>query len=427
MQVYKFGGASIASPERMRRLLPVIGSADRPLVLVVSAYGKTTNALEAVFRDLADGKKEAAQEKIMALEAAHNEYASAVLSEQGYQALKERLNEYYTELHWALDDISGKTKDYIYDQIVCMGELLSTAIFSAFLQERHIENAWMDARDLIRTNADYRDAKVDEAATLRQVRQKLLPQLMKSGIVITQGFIGSNDNNASTTLGREGSDYSAALFAAMLQAASLSIWKDVEGLLNADPRQFPDTQKIDVITFHEVIEMAYYGAQVIHPKTIKPLQNADIPLFVKCFLKPELPGTVIRNLTGHIPYPPLIVLKKDQVLLQITSRDFSFITEDNLSKLYTIFYGFQVPINLIQNAAISLVVCVNAAEDRIRPLIEALETNYQVLRNEHLQLLTIRHYSPERVAELTAGKTIILEQRTRHTIQVVFAAEPGMA
>jgi aspartate kinase len=307
-----------------------------------------------------------------------------------------------------------------------MGELLSTVIFSAFLKEQDIANTWMDARDLIRTNADYRDAKVDEASTLKQVWQRLVPEVMKSGIVITQGFIGSNDNNASTTLGREGSDYSAALFAAMLPADSLSIWKDVEGLLNADPKQFSTTKKIEIISFHEVIEMAYYGAQVIHPKTIKPLQNANIPLFVKCFLKPELPGTVISNVAGHIPYPPLIVLKEDQVLLQITSRDFSFITEDNLSRIYTIFYDSQVHINLIQNAAISLVVCVDGREDRVRPLIEALEKDYQVLRNEHLQLLTVRHYSPEIVADLTAGKSVILEQKTRHTIQLVFAAASGI-
>jgi aspartate kinase len=426
MQVYKFGGASIANPERMRQLMPVIVSAEKPLVLVVSAYGKTTNALEAVVWDLLAGKKKAAMEKILVLEKAHSDYASTLLSEKGYQALKERLNEYYTELQWALDDVSGKTKDYIYDQIVCMGELLSTVIFSAFLKEQDIANTWMDARDLIRTNADYRDAKVDEASTLKQVWQRLVPEVMKSGIVITQGFIGSNDNNASTTLGREGSDYSAALFAAMLPADSLSIWKDVEGLLNADPKQFSTTKKIEIISFHEVIEMAYYGAQVIHPKTIKPLQNANIPLFVKCFLKPELPGTVISNVAGHIPYPPLIVLKEDQVLLQITSRDFSFITEDNLSRIYTIFYDSQVHINLIQNAAISLVVCVDGREDRVRPLIEALEKDYQVLRNEHLQLLTVRHYSPEIVADLTAGKSVILEQKTRHTIQLVFAAASGI-
>lgn len=420
MQVYKFGGASIATPERMRRLLPIIEEVQKPLVLVVSAYGKTTNALESVVWDLAGGRKKEAFEKIITLEKAHNDYAASLLSEKGFQTLQEKLNEYYTELHWALDDISGKTKDYIYDQIVCMGELLSTAIFSAFLKEQHIENTWMDARDLIRTNADYRDGKVDEAITRDQIRKKMLPQLNKSGIVITQGFIGSNDNNASTTLGREGSDYSAALFTAMLPASSLSIWKDVEGLLNADPRQFAHTEKIEVITFHEVIEMAYYGAQVIHPKTIKPLQNADIPLFVKCFLKPDLRGTVIKNTEAHIPYPPLIVLKENQVLLQITSRDFSFITEDNLSRLYTIFFKFQVKINLIQNAAISLVVCVNGLEDKIRPLIESLERDYLVLRNEDLQLLTIRHYTPALLEELTTGKRILLEQKTRHTIQFVF-------
>lgn len=419
MQVYKFGGASIATPERMKALLPIVSYGGSPLVLVVSAYGKMTNSLEAVVKDAIEGRREAALEKIGVIEQAHNDYAKALLSESGFSELQQRLNEYYTELHWAIDDAGIQQPDYVYDQIVCIGEILSTSIFSALLTEQGYTNQWLDARSLIRTDAHHRDASVDIAFSTRQVQQTVAPALEKHGIVITQGFIGSTDDNASTTLGREGSDYTAALLAAMLGAQSVSIWKDVEGLLNADPKLFPNTVRIEEITYHEVIEMAYYGAQVIHPKTIKPLQNANIPLHVKCFLDSGLKGTIICDTTDAFIYPPLIVLKKNQTLLQVTSRDFSFITEENLRNIYDIFHGQRVKINLIQNAAISLVVCVDNREDKIRLLTEALEKDYKVLRNEDVQLLTIRHYTPSIIEELTKGRVVLLEQKTRQTVQAV--------
>ncbi|WP_118950805.1 aspartate kinase [Taibaiella helva] len=419
MQVYKFGGASIANPERMQALLPIIAYGGTPLVVVVSAYGKTTNALEAIVKEALEDRREAALEKLATLEAAHNDYAKALLSAPGYEAMMHRLNEYYTEMHWAIDDAGVQHPDYVYDQIVCIGEILSTTIFSAYLKEQGYTNQWIDARDLIRTDDTYRDPVVDFEFTRNQVQKNVVPALEKSGIVITQGFIGSTADNNSTTLGREGSDYTAALLAAMLPAQSVSIWKDVEGLLNADPKLFPNTVKIEEITYHEVIEMAYYGAQVIHPKTIKPLQNANIPLYVKCFLDTRLKGTVIQNTTDTFVYPPLIVLKKDQILLQVTSRDFSFITEENLRNLYDIFHAQHVKINLIQNAAISLVVCVDNREDKIRSLVEALEKDYKVLKNDDVQLLTIRHYTPSILEELTKGRVLLLEQKTRNTVQVV--------
>ncbi|WP_118972118.1 aspartate kinase [Taibaiella koreensis] len=419
MQVYKFGGASIATPERMQALLPIIAYGGKPLVVVVSAYGKTTNALEAVVKEALEGRREAALEKLAALETAHNDYAKALLSPAGYDAMKQRLNEYYTEMHWAIDDAGIQHHDYVYDQIVCIGEILSTSIFSAYLNEQGYTNRWIDARDLIRTDDTYRDPLVDLDFSRNQIQKHVLPALKETGIVITQGFIGSTADNNSTTLGREGSDYTAALLAAMLPAQSVSIWKDVEGLLNADPKLFPNTVRIEEITYHEVIEMAYYGAQVIHPKTIKPLQNANIPLYVKCFLDTKLKGTVIQNTTDAFVYPPLIVLKKDQILLQVTSRDFSFITEENLRNLYDIFHAQHVKINLIQNAAISLVVCVDNREDKIRLLVEALEKDYKVLKNDDVQLLTIRHYTPSILEELTKGRVLLLEQKTRNTVQVV--------
>ncbi len=419
MQVYKFGGASIATPDRMRALLPIIQYGATPLIVVVSAFGKTTNALEDIVSSATAGHREEALKKADQLENAHNEYASALLSEKGYKELEEKLKSFYTEIHWAIDDAETQSGDYIYDQIVCIGELLSTSIFSAFLNEQGYSNQWIDTRDLIRTDNNYRDPEVDFEFSKEQVQKKLLPAIDQHKMVITQGFIGSTADNHSTTLGREGSDYTAALLAAMVPAKSVSIWKDVEGLLNADPKLFPNTVKIEEITYHEVIEMAYYGAQVIHPKTIKPLQNANIPLYVKCFLDTNLKGTAILNATDTFVYPPLIVLKKNQILLQITSRDFSFITEENLRNLYDIFHGQHVKINLIQNAAISLVVCVDNREDKIKSLVDELEKDYKVLRNEDVQLLTIRHYTPSIMEELTKGRMILLEQKTRNTVQVV--------
>jgi len=418
-QVYKFGGASIATPERMRALLPIIRSAESPLVVVVSAYGKTTNALEEIVWAVVKGDREAANAQAQKIEQAHWDYAREVLSEEAFTLCEPSLNNFFTELHWAMDDIEGRSADFIYDQIVGVGELLSTTIFAAFLKDNGLEALWQDARDLIRTDDCYRDARIDELITGQQIKEKISPFVNAGNIVVTQGFIGSTDYNATTTLGREGSDYSGALLAAMLPATSLSIWKDVEGLMNADPRQFKEVQKIPEITFHEVIEMAFYGAQVIHPKTIKPLHNAGIPLKVKCFLKPEIPGTLIHQTEAEISYPPLIVLKEEQTLLQITSRDFSFINEGNLSRLYQIFNSHQLKTNMIQNAAISVVVVVNNIPNRILPLIEALEKDYKVLRNDHQQLLTVRHYNADLLDQLTKDKNIILTQKTRQTVQMV--------
>lgn len=420
MEIYKFGGASIANPERMIALLDIITQAKPPLVIVVSAYGKTTNALEKVVDLACKGNKELAIEQLEVIENNHNQFAEQVTSGENLKQLKAKLEEHYTELNWAIDDAGLKPDEYTYDQIVCVGEILSSTIFGFFLKENNIQHKWLDVRDIIRTDNNFRNANVDEEFTQKKVDEIVIPELEKNGIILTQGFVGATSDNASTTLGREGSDYSAALFAAMLHAERVTIWKDVEGFLNADPKQFSPTHKIEKITFREVIEMAYYGAQIIHSKTIKPLQNANIPLFVKCFLDASLEGTIINNNEENINYPPLIVLKENQVLLQITSRDFSFITEDNISLIYQIFHHQKVKINLIQNAAISLVVCVDYDENKLLPLIEQLEINYQVLRNENMNLLTIRHYNEHIAKDIIKGKQIILEQKTRTTYQIVY-------
>ncbi len=419
MQVYKFGGASIAAPGKMEALLPIITQAAAPLVVVVSAIGKTTNALEVVVNTACKGDKDEARKLAKDIEQQHLDYAKEVLDEVFYKNAATALDVFFTELLWAIDDADTSRYDYSYDQIVSMGEIFSTRIFSFYLQQQGYKNEWVDVRDVIRTDDTYRDAKVDLEYSRVQA-QKVIGGYLQAGVsVITQGFIGATVDNATVTLGREGSDYSAALLASMLGAEAVTIWKDVEGLQNADPKIFKDTVKIEAITYHEVIEMAYYGAQVIHPKTIKPLQNNNIPLYVKCFLDRNQKGTVIQNEVSSIFYPPLIILKKDQILVQVTTRDFSFITEDNLSNLYRIFHDMKIKINLIQNAAISFVACIDNKEDKVQELIETLGSDYKVFTNENVSLLTIRHFTPEILFDLTKSRYILLEQKTRHTVQVV--------
>jgi aspartate kinase len=375
MQVYKFGGASIATPERMQALLPVVQEAPGQLILVVSALGKTTNALEAVVAAATKEKKPQAQELARKLELEHLAFAKTILNERYFSEAEKALNILFTELQWAIDDADGARYDYAYDQIVCIGELMSTRIFSCYLQQQGQPVEWIDIRDVIRTDDTFRDGNVDWDYSEKQCEQKLGQVITGGKHVVTQGFIGATADNASVTLGREGSDYTAAMLAAMLHADCVTIWKDVEGLQNADPKEFPNTVKIEAISYHEVIEMAYYGAQVIHPKTIKPLQNNGIPLYVKCFVNKDLKGTVIKNEVNSIFYPPLIVLKKSQVLLQMTTKDFSFITEENLRILYGIFHKLRIKVNLIQNAAISFVACIDQKDDYLNALLPELERN----------------------------------------------------
>lgn len=419
MQVYKFGGASIATTERMQALWPIIEAAKQPVVLVVSALGKTTNALESIVAAACKGDKQGATEQIKALEKQHVEYAKAVLDEKYHSEAAQALNVFFTELQWAVDDASNHKYDYTYDQIVCIGELLSTRIFAFYLQQQGMSIEWIDVRDIVRTDETYRDARVDNDYSQQQVQQKLMPLLQAGKSIITQGFIGSTSDNATTTLGREGSDYTAALLAAWTGAEGVTIWKDVEGLKNADPKKFPNTVRIDAISYDEVIEMAYYGAQVIHPKTIKPLQNNNIPLYVKCFLDRSLKGTVVMNQVSSMFYPPLIVQKGNQVLLKLTARDFSFITESKLRDLYNVFHKLNIQVNLIQNAAISFVACIDNQRGKLEELVNILSKDYNVSDNEDVSLLTIRHYTPEVLADLTKGRHILLEQKTRHTVQLV--------
>lgn len=419
MQIYKFGGASIATPDLLRALLPIIHHTSERTILVISAIGKNTNKLEEIVAAACSGNRSLAIQLAQTLEIDHVDYARSLLTGEALQRLLNDLAPVFTELLWAIDDADSNRYDYSYDQIVCIGELLSTRIVAAFFASTGKQIQWFDARDIIRTDNTWRDAVVDQTETAMQAEGLLRPVLDAGYDVVTQGFIGATADNASVTLGREGSDYTAALLGAALQAKAVTIWKDVPGLLNADPKQFNNTVLIEAITYHEVIEMAYYGAQVIHPKTIKPLQNRQIPLYVKCFLDMHKKGTLIHNDVSPIFYPPLIVLKASQVLLQVTTRDFSFITEDNLKRLYTVLQSLRIRVNLIQNAAISFVACIDNREEQVAALIAALSQDYQVLSNEGVSLLTVRHYTPEVLADLTKSRYVLLEQKTRHAVQVV--------
>lgn len=386
-------------------------------MVIVSAMGKTTNALEKVADAFFSGKKEEALLLFEQVKQQHLTTAKHVLVTH-YLDCETQLKDFFTEVEWLLHDKPVRDYDYYYDQVVCAGELFSTAIISAYLNETGVNNKWLDVRDIFRTDDDFRDATIDWEFTKQRVVDSVLPELGKHNIVLTQGFIGATDENESTTLGREGSDYTAAVFANMLEAESQTIWKDVESVMNADPKQFPDAVSIPELNYNEVIEMAYYGAQVIHPKTIKPLQNKEIPLFVKCFLDPSLPGTVIHNKPVH-HLPPIIVLKEKQVMLELSSMDFSFIGEQHVGHLYNLFEKLHIKPNLTQNGAISFICVLDDKSERIEKLASEASEFLDVQVRKELSLLTIRHYTKEVFEKLTEGKTISLRQQTPDTIQLL--------
>lgn len=418
MKVFKFGGASVNSVERIQNLAAILNNFQNDrLLIVVSAMGKTTNALEKVAEAFFAGKKEEALLLFEQVKQQHLTTAKYLLVTH-YLACESELKNFFTEVEWLLHDRPVREYDYYYDQIVCTGELLSTAIISAYLNEKNIGNKWLDVRDVIRTDDNFRDAGIDWVQTEKSVENSVRAQYQSNNIIITQGFIGSTDENESTTLGREGSDYTAAVFANLLGAESVTIWKDVEGVMNADPKQFPEAQLIAELNYDEIIEMAYYGAQVIHPKTIKPLQNKGIPLYVKCFMDPSLPGTVIhsKNLKG---LPPIIVIKRDQALVQLHSKDFSFVGEKPIAALYQLFADIRVKPNLIQTGAVTIQVCLDDRSDKIEKLAFTASDFFEVQVEKGLTLLTIRHYTQEVLDRLTAGRKIELKQQSPDTVQVL--------
>ncbi len=417
-KIFKFGGASVNSVERIQQLLPILRSyKDEKLVVVISAMGKTTNALEKVAEAYFSGHRDEALRLFQQVKDQHLTTAKYLLV-RNYLAAEAQLRDFFTEVEWLLHDKPVRDYDYYYDQIVCIGELLSTSIVAAFLAESGIENQWIDVRDMVRTDGNFRDAAIDWDYSEQKVREEVLPLLQESNIIITQGFIGSTSENESTTLGREGSDYTAAVFANMLNADDQTIWKDVEGVMNADPKQFPEARILKELNYDEVIEMAYYGAQVIHPKTIKPLQNKGIPLYVKCFLAPALPGTVIHSKSLK-DLPPIFILKQEQVLVHLRSRDFSFVGESGIEQLYHLLAGIRIKPNLMQSGAVSLQLCLDDRIDKVEKLALAAAELFDVQIERGLTLLTIRHYDEATLDRLTAGRQEVLRQQTPSTVQVL--------
>jgi len=422
MKVFKFGGASVNSVERIRNMGHIMAKwSGEKVMVIVSAMGKTTNALEKVAEAFFAGKKEEALQLFEQVKQQHLTTAKYVLVTH-YLPCERQLKDFFTEVEWLLHDQPVRDYAYYYDQVVCAGELLSTAIISAYLNETGIPNKWLDVRDIFRTDDDFRDASIDWDPTRNNLQHTVVPLFGETNILLTQGFIGATDENESTTLGREGSDYSAAVFANLLEAESLTIWKDVESVMNADPKQFSDALPIPELNYQEVIEMAYYGAQVIHPKTIKPLQNKGIPLIVKCFLNPSLPGTLIHHKPVH-GLPPIIVLKENQVMLEMSSRDFSFVGEQHVGHLYHLFEKLHIKPNLTQNGAISFVAVLDDRAEKTEKLALEASAFLDVRVMKGLSLLTIRHYTGALFDRMTEGKTILLRQQTPDTIQVLLKGE----
>lgn len=418
MKVFKFGGASVNGHEKIRNLASILAATPKePLLIVVSAMGKTTNALEKVAEAFYAGKKEEALQLFRAIKLQHLDEAKFLLVKTFNETLA-RMNDFFTEVEWLLHDKPVQSFDYYYDQIVCVGELLSTTLVAAYLQEDDIACSWIDIRDVVRTDDQFRDANVTIDYTLQQAKATIAPVLQQKGMVVTQGFIGCTDENESTTLGREGSDYTAALLANMLEAEAVVIWKDVPGVMNADPKAFPEATLIPELNYKEVIEVTYYGAQVIHPKTIKPLQNKSIPLFVKSFQDPSLPGTVIHNHAVKT-MPCMVVRKEQQVLMQLQTADYSFVGEQPMGMLYQMMAALHIRPNLIQTGAVAVQLCLDDHPEKIEKLAAEASRIFEVQLQKGLRLLTMRHPQERWLEQLMAGEKILLRQESKETIQLL--------
>jgi aspartate kinase len=417
MKIFKFGGASVSSSESIKNISKIINEyAHQQLVMVVSAMGKTTNSLELLAENFYKGIDISTQ--IAEIEYYHLSIIQELFS--GSLEKSTRTIGFIAELTKYLKGKPSDNYDYEYDQIVSFGELLSTSIVSDYLNFIGLPNQWVDARNLIQTDSNFREGIVDWQITEQKIQQQVIEAFSNKNIniVISQGFIASNGQGDVTTLGREGSDYSAAIFGYSLNAEEVIIWKDVSGLLNADPKYFSDAVKLDSISYKETIELAYYGATIIHPKTIKPLQNKSIPLIVKSFFNHKAPGSVIGNesTSNHIP---CYIFKRNQALISIYPIDFSFIAEENLSLIFGLFAHFGVKINLMQNSAISFSVCVDYNPEKLKGLIAELNTEFKVKYNLDLELITVRNYNQETIDKVVKGRKILTEQKSRTTIQLV--------
>ena len=415
MRIFKFGGASVKDAkgvQNVAKVLKKVGYTDT--LVIVSAMGKTTNALEVIVDQYFNSPKELSN-SIVELEQFHSEIVTELMVVEA-QPLKEKVSVLIQELKSFFEHNKATNYSFVYDQVVSFGELLSTTIINAYLNYININSEWLDARKCVKTDAYYRDANLDWDATQEAIND----QVSKTKLVVSQGFIGSDENNFTTTLGREGSDYTAAIFAYALNAESVTIWKDVPGVLNGDPRVFENTVLLNQISYTEAIELAFYGASVIHPKTLQPLQRKEIPLYVRSFLNPEGAGTSVskgKTLEHHVP---CYILKPKQVLIRLSSLDFSFMVEDNISEVFALLYKSQMRVDMIQNSAISFSVCVNNKYNRLEELLQILRSKFKVTVYEDVDLYTVRHFDSKALKSIESRKDdILLEQRAQETIQYV--------
>lgn len=422
--VYKFGGASVKDADAIRNVGNIIeGQKSHRLLVVVSAMGKTTNALEEVVQWAMTDKSRGQESLEHILKACRVVIGELDLDQDQYL---DRMDEVFAIVQGFIDRLApgNLAYDYIYDQIVVAGELISSLIVSAFMSQKRNKNLhWQDARDIIRTNSTHREGQVNWNETSWLFQKTVIPAFDNCDIFITQGFIASDDHQHSVTLGREGSDYTAAICSYCLDARYMTIWKDVPGVLTADPRLFGNVSLIERLSYLEAIEMTYYGAQVIHPKTIKPLQNKNIPLRVKSFIDPESPGTLISDFT-ELQYPPVVVVKKNQRMLSISTRDLSFVAEHHLRRLFTLFDTHRIRVNLMRNTAISFTVCITDNPNRINRLLEEIEQEFNIVNERDLELITIRHYQDPIVDEMKNGMIVLFEERIPKTVQLVLKAVP---
>ena len=414
MRIFKFGGASVKDAEGIRNVhsvLQTVGFED--VLLVVSAMGKTTNALEIVIKNYFE-KSPALQSSVQEVKKYHNQILLDLFEDEKNPVFTD-VNSLFAELDFFLNQNKSPNYNFVYDQVVSYGELISTTIISHYMSFMGIKTQWLDVRNFIKTDNNYRDANVDWDLTQKNISKNVKKKILN----VTQGFLGSDENNFTTTLGREGSDYTAAIFAYCLNAESVTIWKDVPGVMNADPRYFENASLLNQISYREAIELAFYGATVIHPKTLQPLQKKEIPLFVKSFINPTLPGTSVSKGADLEPHLPCFIVKKNQLLLSLSSIDFSFIMEENISEIFALLHLYKMKVSLIQNSAISFSVCIDDKFGNFNDLKTILSKKFQIAYNENVSLYTIRHFDEKAAQMVEQNKDVLLKQVSRETMQII--------
>jgi len=419
MIVFKFGGASVRNPEAVKNIVNILHRYPDEIIIVVSAMGKTTNRLEKVIDHFHNHEPDKMKIEFELFRKFHLDITSA-LFDDSHHDVHEEIHGMLDELEKKLEDEPSLNYDFDYDQVIGFGELLSTKIVTHYLRKSGLSARWLDIRKSLKTDNTFREGRIDWDLSSELVRQHFL--FGSDRFLVTQGFLASNVNNQTVSLGREGSDYTAAILAHILKPDHVTIWKDVPGVLNADPKYFDDTVLIDRLSYLDAIELAYFGTSVIHPKTIKPLQNKNISLYVKSFIEPEAHGTLIANL-DYDKLIPSFIFKMDQVLIRISPYDFSFIAEDHMEEIFGILYNHGLKINLLQNSAVSFQVCVNNDKRKVRLVVDALEESYKVSYETGLELITIRYFDDETIKRVMVNKTLLLEQRGVQNIQLVVRDE----